>query len=133
MEKIKEIALEKGKFIDTLGLEIREIRKGYVKGFLKIEKKHTNPLGAIHGGCLYSVADTVAGMAADTHGEYVVTASSSFTFLASTVDTVSITAEAEEVRYGRKISVYNVEIRNEHEELIAIGTYHFYNTEKPIE
>lgn len=132
-EKISKLVHEDGRFIDMVGLKILDISLGHVKGILSVEKKHTNPLGVVHGGCIYTIADTVAGMAANTHGEYVVTTSSSITFLAPAIDTVTITVEATEVRYGRKLSVYDVKVYNDQDEVIGTGTFHFYNTGKPIE
>lgn len=132
-KKISELAEEEGRFIHLTGIQVLEIRAGYAKGMIEVKKHHTNPIGLVHGGCIYTMADTIAGIAANTHGEIVVTTNSSFSFLASAVDTAVITAEANEVRHGRKLSVYDVKIRNEKEELIATGTFQFYNTGKPIE
>lgn len=132
-EKISELVHEEGRFIDLVGLEILDISLGHVKGAIHVDRKHTNPLGVVHGGCIYTMADTIAGMAANTHGEYVVTTDSSISFLAPAIDTAIITVEANEVKYGRKLSVYDVKVYNDQDDVIGIGTFHFYNTGKPIE
>lgn len=132
-EKISELVNEQGRFIDLVGLEILDISLGHVKGAIHVEKKHTNPLGVVHGGCIYTMADTIAGMAANTHGEYVVTTGSSISFLAPAIDTATIMVEAEEVRHGHKLSVYDVKVYNDQDEVIGIGTFHFYSTGKAIE
>ncbi len=132
-EKINELAQEEGRFINLVGLEILELSLGHAKGAIHVERKHSNPMGAVHGGCIYTMADTIAGLAANTHGEYVVTTSSSVNFLAPAINTTVITVEADEVRHGRKLSVYDVKVLNDNDEVIAIGTFQFYSAGKPIE
>lgn len=132
-ETISRFAKEEGRFIDLVGLELLDIRMGYAKGIIHVNKMHTNPMGSVHGGCIYTMADTMAGMAASTHGESVVTTSSSINFLAPAVDTATIVVEAIEVRYGRKVSVYEVKAYNDHDEILAVGTFQFYNTGIPID
>ena len=45
-----------------------ELDEGYCKGELEVTDQHMNPLGTVHGGCLYTLADTVAGFAAASCG-----------------------------------------------------------------
>lgn len=51
------------KFIELMGIRIVEVDEGYCKGELEVTDQHMNPLGTVHGGCLYTLADTVAGFA----------------------------------------------------------------------
>lgn len=132
-EALSKLAKEEGRFIDLIGMELLDIRLGYAKGMIHVSKMHTNPMGIVHGGCIYTMADTVAGMAANTHGESVVTTSSSINFLAPANDTKTVMVEATEVRYGRKVSVYEVKVFNDEDEVLALGTFQFYNTGTPIE
>ena len=47
------------KFIELIGIRIVELDEGYCKGELEVTDQHMNPLGTVHGGCLYTLADTV--------------------------------------------------------------------------
>ena len=55
-------------FMEYLPVTVEEIGQGYVKAVLSVTKQLRNPFGTLHGGCLYAVADSVAGAAAMTYG-----------------------------------------------------------------
>jgi len=50
-------------FWSLLGMELIEIKKGWAKVRLPIEEKLTNAIGLVHGGAIFSVADSAVGMA----------------------------------------------------------------------
>ena len=58
-------------YMKMLDMEFLEIGKGYAKGRIKLQPKHLNPYGSVHGGCLYSLADSVSGTAASTYAHPV--------------------------------------------------------------
>ena len=60
-------------YMRMLDMEFLEIRPGYAMGRIRLKQKHLNPYGSVHGGCLYSLADSVAGTAASTYGSPVST------------------------------------------------------------
>ena len=55
-------------FAAAIGMEILNIREGYVFARVKTRKELKNIYGDLHGGCLYTVADNMAGIAASTYG-----------------------------------------------------------------
>lgn len=55
--------IEKNTFAKTIGLEMLELREGYAEGRIPVKEESKNPLGTMHGGCLYSLADIVSGTA----------------------------------------------------------------------
>ncbi|MDD3792515.1 MAG: PaaI family thioesterase, partial [Candidatus Bathyarchaeota archaeon] len=42
---------------ETLGIKVLEVKDGYCKVTMKIEKIHTNALGFTHGGAIFTLAD----------------------------------------------------------------------------
>ena len=44
-----------------MGVEILEVRKGFVRSQIKIEKKHLAPNGFLHAAAVIALADTSAG------------------------------------------------------------------------
>ncbi len=48
-------------FGDLIGFEFTELKKGYSQCVLKIDKNHFNPHKTVHGGVMYSMADTGMG------------------------------------------------------------------------
>jgi uncharacterized protein (TIGR00369 family) len=48
-------------FIDLLGVELEEWREGYVRMGLKVDARHANANGVMHGGVATSLMDEVTG------------------------------------------------------------------------
>ncbi len=131
MEHIQKIRNENG-FINYVGVEYGEFHEGYATGKLKLRPQLRNPFGSVHGGCIFTLADTIGGTAAMTRGSYVTTVSASIQYLYPAKDTEYLTAEAEEVKNGRTISVYDVWIRDDKQNHIAKVTLSYYKL-GPIE
>ena len=109
-EEFDRIMREAPGFIKEMGITLTELSEGYAKGRIILEKKHMNPMGTVHGGLIFALADTIGGRAAMTYGSQVVTLNSSVSFLNAAADTEYIEAEANVVRAGRT-SVFDVMIR----------------------
>lgn len=105
--------LEENTYVNLLGIEIEEISKGHCRGRMQAAKNVTNPYGALHGGSLYSLADIVAGAAACTYGNYVVTVSGNMNFLLPAAEIPYVYCQADVVRQGGRLAVYDVKISDE--------------------
>lgn len=128
-EEIMKIRNEKHTFTKEIGLEISEIKDGYAKGEITVADRHRNIHGTVHGGCIFTLGDSVAGAAVMTAGKPAVTVSGNINYLAAAADAKKLVAEARKVKIGNKISVFDVEIRDENDRLIATGTYTFFNVQ----
>ena len=53
-------------FIKHLHLSFTELSKGNVAAEIEVGDELLNPMGTVHGGCLFSICDTVGGTAAMT-------------------------------------------------------------------
>ena len=115
MKTFEEIrrSLRNDGMIEALGIEYMEVADGHAVGRLRTEARTLNPYGGVHGGCLFALADTIAGAAAMTRGRYVTTVSASVEYLSPAVNTEYIWAYAAEVKNGGTISVYDVLIKND--------------------
>jgi len=109
------------------------MRVGYAKGEISIADHHMNIIRSVHGGCTFSLADTVAGSAAVSHGELVTTVSANINYLSPAIGVKKLVAEAVEIKYGKNVSVYDVSISDENGKLIAKGTFSYYNLKTPVE
>lgn len=101
--------LEKNPFAQLLGMELLEVREGYAYGRMRMDEHFTNIYGGMHGGCAYALADTLAGLAASTYGNYVTTIDGKMNYLEAVKDTGYVYGEAEVQRQGGRIGVYNRE------------------------
>jgi acyl-CoA thioesterase len=117
----------KNPFAAMMDLTIIDVKEGYSKVEINVQEKHLNPIGTVHGGCLYTMADVAAGAAAASHGRIAPTLDSSFHFLNAGKGTTHLTAEAQELKYGKRAMVYDVKIVDQDDMLVATGTFTFMN------
>lgn len=115
-------------FAKDIGIVITRAENGEADGCIELKKRHFNPIGSVHGGCLFSLADTVGGVALASSGVTCTTLSSNIEYLKGAMEGVShkLTAEGRPLRIGRKIAVYEVTIRDEHNTLICKATVDFF-------
>ncbi len=117
-------------FAAAIGMEILNIREGYVFARVKTRKELKNIYGDLHGGCLYTVADNMAGIAASTYGYYVTTVNGSIQYLKAARNTEYIDCEAEVIKPGRSISVVSVRIRDDRKMLLNTAEFTYFNLKK---
>jgi len=110
-EEFDRIMKEEPGFIKEMGMELLELSEGYCRGRIGLSQKHNNPMGTVHGGLIFGLADTIGGRAAMSYGDRVVTLNASVCYLNAASDTEYIEAEATEVRNGKTTAVYDVMIR----------------------
>lgn len=58
-----KLPFPKPNFIDTLGIEVYKIENGETELMMPFKDEHLNPYGMVHGGAIYSLADTSCGLA----------------------------------------------------------------------
>ncbi len=125
--------IEENSFAKTIGLEMLELREGYAEGRIPVKEESKNPLGTMHGGCLYSLADIVSGTVATLRGNYVTTVSGEFSYLRPAADTQYVTAKAQEIRFGKNLAVYRVDLVDDAGTVLDIATFTFFDLGKKIE
>ena len=72
IEKLKA-HLENNAFAQICGIKVAEMRYDYVKMTAEVRPELLNPLGRVHGGMLYTLADCCSGLTARTDGRKYVT------------------------------------------------------------
>ena len=92
-------------------------------GEIVLKPWHMNILGIVHGGVLYSLADTVGGTAAMTGRDYAVpTVDGTIHYLKAGKNTSKIIARAQEIQNGYAFSVCECKIYDDKETLLASAT-----------
>jgi acyl-CoA thioesterase len=111
--------LENDNFAKHLGIQLLEVSEGYAKAKMEITENHKNGAGTVHGGAIFSLADFVFAMASNSHGPLAMAINVSISFFkAATSGTLF--AESEEISLRSKLASYNIKIKNEKDELIAV-------------
>lgn len=113
-------------YIQHLGVELLELKPGYAYGRMPHKKELANPYGFVHGGCLYSLADIIAGNAACMNGRYVTTVSGSMNYLQPAMNTDYVYCEAKQLRSGKHLAVFEVRICDEKGALLDSGEFTFF-------
>ncbi len=113
-------------FIQLLDMRITELKEGYCKGEMPLRPEILNPLGTVHGGCTFALADTIGGSAALPHGQRVVTVDSNIHYLAPACNTEKLIAEAKEIKYGATIALYEVNVYKDDGTMVATSTQSYF-------
>jgi len=119
-------------FWSLLGMELTEIKKGWAKIRLPFTKKLTNGIGVIHGGAIFSPADSAVGMALIglvNKDENISTLEMKINYLKPLAEG-EIIAEARIVHRGTMTAVGDVEVRDGKGTLIAKGLATYAITKK---
>lgn len=113
-------------FMEYLPVTVEEIGQGYVKAVLSVTKQLRNPFGTLHGGCLYAVADSVAGAVAMTYGRYVTTISGHIHYLNPVDEEAELKVLTTEIKNGRTILTYDVAFVDTHQDIICRATLEYF-------
>lgn len=112
---------------------IIEVRPGYAKFSIEIPPESINLYGIVHGGFLFTLCDTAAGMATYAYGMVNTTQNGSIHYIKSvSLDTHKIYVESRTIHKGRSTVVNQVEITTEAGQLAAVGTFTMFLL-KPVE
>lgn len=117
-------------FTKLLGMNIIDIAEGYAEGEIVINKDYLNPFGTVHGGCIFSLIDTVGGVAAMTRGNITTTSSCNINYLNAATDNTKIRAVAKEVKQGGTLLVYDVEVFDGDDKIIAKAVCTYFRLQK---
>jgi acyl-CoA thioesterase len=101
------------------GIELIEVTTGRAKVRMTIEKRHLNGHETIHGGVIFTLADTAFALASNSHGIPAAAINAHISYVKSaTAGTLS--AEARESSLSPKIATYSVIVTNDNGEKIAL-------------
>jgi acyl-CoA thioesterase len=127
-EQVLAIMLERDRFTRWLGLEIDEISAGYCKLHYTIREDMLNGFESVHGGILFSAADSAFAFACNSHGRITVALDVSITFTRPAKTGDKLTVEAKEVYLGNKTGVYDIRTTNDEGKLVALFKGTAYRT-----
>lgn len=131
-EQAMRDVIESNPYMKFLGIEILELKEGYGLAKMKHKEELLNPYKTLHGGCLYSMADIVAGSTACMGGRFVTTVSGNLNFLLPAANTDYVYCEAVQLRQGRHLAVFEVKIRDDGGRILDSGEFTFFVTEQEV-
>ncbi len=119
-------------FADLLNLHIIERGAGSARSEMIVKDLYLNPVGSVHGGCIFTLADVTCGAAARTRTPCVTTVDGNIHFLRPALNTSRLLGEARELKCGKKLLVYEVSIKDQDGKLIAEGMFTFMALDKDV-
>lgn len=102
------------------GLEFISVAPGSAVMHMKIEPHHTNGLGICHGGFIFLLADSTFAFACNSYNRATVAQQAAITFLAPGKLGDTLIASAEEAARKGRSGTYDVRVKNQDNEDIAL-------------
>lgn len=91
-----------------------------------------NAMQGVHGGMMFIMAETAAGLLARSDGRSCVTVNSSFQFLRGAAQPEELCADAVILKRGRMLCICRSSVRETGKEaILAEGEFTFYTVDKP--
>ena len=101
------------------GIELLEVSTGRAKVRMQVEERHKNSHGTVHGGAIFTLADTAFALASNSHGIPAAAINAHISYVKS-ASGGTLYADAEEFSINPKIATYTVVITDGDGAKIAI-------------
>ena len=113
-------------FMRYLDIDFVELTRQKAIARMKLDARYINGYGTMHGGCLYSLADTVAGSLANMSGNMCTTVDGYLNYFEPAVNTQYVYCEAELARAGRSLINVKVRLTNDDGKLLDDGVFNYF-------
>ena len=131
-KRVGEYTSRHDRLMRLLGARVVDVAPGYAKVALTVEDKHLNATGVCHGGVLFSLCDMAFAVAGNSHGRAGLAIEVSISFLRAASLGDALVAEAREIKRGKAIGLYLMEVINERGERIVLAKGVSYHFDKPF-
>lgn len=128
LTKLEEELSQGARTVDPLAklmnMEILWANHQEAEGVMYVTPALLNPYGSVHGGCLVTLADSVAGHNMAAAGKLCVTLSSTVNFLSPATGSL-VRCHSRVQKLGKRVSVVAVEASDENDQLLLTGLFTF--------
>ncbi|WP_435138352.1 hydroxyphenylacetyl-CoA thioesterase PaaI [Pseudopelagicola sp. nBUS_19] len=101
------------------GMEITEIDEGIATLIMTVQSVHCNGHGVCHGGVTFTLADSAFAFACNSRNKSTVAQHNMISYITPGFEGDVLTAKAREIRLTGRNGIYDVQVTNQHGELIA--------------
>ena len=126
--QVLDSMLKTDHFTEWMGLKIDEIRLGYCRLHYSIREEMLNGFAQVHGGILFSAADSAFAFACNSHGRITVALDVSITFTRPAKTGDVLTVEAKEIHLSNKTGVYDIRTTDKDQNLVCLFKGTAYRT-----
>jgi len=131
-EAILGIMIKRDRFTAWLGLKVDEVGEGYCRLHYEVKPDMLNGFERIHGGVLFSAADSAFAFACNSHGLITVALDVSITYTRPAIAGDLLYVEAKEIYLGNKTGLYDIRTTNEEGALVCLFKGTAYRTSKTV-
>ncbi len=117
-------------FSQWLGIERVEDGAGISVLRMTIRKEMLNGFAVAHGGITYSLADSALAFAANGHGIQSMSIETSISHTKKVVEGDVLTASTKEISLTTRIGIYQIDVVNQNNEIVALFKGTVYRTGK---
>jgi acyl-CoA thioesterase len=103
-----------------LGIAIESVAPGCARVTMRVRPDMVNGHGICHGGLIFALADSAFALACNSHGDNTLAAGAAIEFLAPARLGDLLTASATERWRAGRSGIYEIEVRNDRDEAIAL-------------
>jgi acyl-CoA thioesterase len=130
--KVVKHMMENDLFSQWLGIEVLDIKEGYSKIKMTVRNEMINGFGIVHGGIAFSLADSAFAFACNNRNVLSVALDTSINFIKPVHTDDVLVAEAKELHNGKSTGLYQIEIKNQKEHVVAVFKGLCYRTDKSL-
>ena len=110
---------EKDTWAKEAAIELLDVSHGKARVQMKVEERHMNSHGTVHGGAIFTLADTAFALASNSRGVPAAAINAHISYVKSATGG-TLYADAEEFSISPKIATYTVTVTDDNGEKIAI-------------
>jgi len=103
-----------------LGMLVEIMEPGSAEVRMTVTQNMVNGHDVCHGGFIFMVADSAFAFACNAYDDVTVAAGADIDFLYSAMLGDALVATARETKRGKRSGIYDVEVRNQENRLIAV-------------
>jgi acyl-CoA thioesterase len=129
-KKVVDKMMQLDYFSQWMNIQVLDVKEGYSKIKVVLRKEMMNGLGIAHGGVTFALADSAFAFACNSDGKMTVALDVSISFPKAGKVGDTFIAEAKKVNATNRTGLYLIEVKNQHQELVALFKGVCYKTEK---
>jgi acyl-CoA thioesterase len=119
-ERAAAALYERDRASQALGMRLAGVRPGWAQVVMPVRPDMVNGHGVCHGGIVFALGDSAFAFACNSYNDSTVAAAASIDFLIAVRAGDELTAEATEVWRTQRNGIYEISIRNQRGERIAL-------------
>jgi len=131
-EQVLDRMFRKDGFSQWLGIEKLEISEGHCVLKMTVRPEMLNGFDVAHGGITYSLADSAFAFACNSYNKLSVSIETSISHNKSVKAGDVLIAFADVITQSNKIGTYQVIIKNQSDEIVAVFKGSCYRTDKIV-